>query len=615
MDDLEFGNALVSRGLMTADELRETLWERDRLQRQGQTLPQLWEFLVQKGFLSQGQVDDMLANMQKRVRFCEGCSVVVPVPRVTPEGERCSRCGGPLSLRNHNEVSGENMSQETITLLTKDMPSEVKVARGDPSRVLGKYVLVEEVGRGGAGVVFKAWDTVLGQYVALKLIRKVKEGTRINREDLIKDLLKEARNAVRLRHPHIVPIFDAGRFGEEFFISMDYIEGDSLLAHNRAAHERRRASVLYEDPPLYLGIMRDVAGAIHYAHTFPKPIVHCDLKPGNILLNTQGHSYLVDFGLAQPADVPEAALKGKGQVRGTPAYMAPEQLTGRTEDIGPWTDIYAFGAILFELMAGRQVFQGSAHEIVMKAMNQTAPPPLELMLKLDEVKRPEMAKLLLQAPKLDMLVSQCLSKAPEKRPQSAGLIADEMDPIIAALKPKPAAAATPPPEVPAAPTPELKEQITSFNLEEAFKEIGEPPQAYNPQDATALAEDGRLQAKCVEEFKDRMIERINAARPKVAKLQLLDRTVTNVELLRATRKMLVVFERGRSIEVIWAALRPAGLVGLAADVLKMTDPPDRLALGVYCVNAQLKEIARQFFASLRGTPYAGAADALMNRLV
>ncbi len=607
MDDAEFGNALVARGLVSDEELREAMWERDRRERLGGHPPFLWDLLIERGNLSRLQVDEILASMQKRSRFCAECNVAVPVPRVTHEGERCARCGGPVSWR----ALGARQTQDTMVLIQGKLPSDVELARSEASRCLGKYVLVEEAGKGGAGIVYKAWDLVLGQYVALKLVRKIKSD-KLSREDLIKDLLVEARNSIRLRHPNIVPVFDAGRFGEEFYICMEYVEGDPLAAHIRAAQARGRLSPLYEDAAQAMEMMRDVAMGIHYAHTFPKPIVHCDMKPGNILIDTRNHAYIVDFGLAQPADVPAQTGEGaKTHVRGTPAYMAPEQLTGKREDIGPWTDIYALGSILYELMAGRQVFDGTAYEMLHKAVNVKPTPPLEAAHKNGELKRDNTTLLLLQALKLDALAMQCLEKDRGKRPPSAKAIADELERMASVVRIRLTSEtqqAAPPARINAAP---IQDKVTRFDLEKAFQEIGDTEFPWDAGDLAAIATDQRRQLRCLEDFRARMVAKINAMRPKVAKLELLDGTVLpGVELLRATRKMVVAFHRGQSIELAWAALKPVQLVALAADVLKLGEPADRLALALYAINARLFEIAKAFLSSLDGTPLKPAADAL-----
>jgi serine/threonine protein kinase len=618
VDDLEFGNALVAKGMLSADELREAMWERQRAQRVGGTAPFLWDILIQKGFLSRVQVDEALAGMQKRSRFCGACNVIVAVPRITPQGERCGKCGGPVTWRSLEAKDAAEPKKDTMVMLGEGVPAEVRIARADPSLVLGKYVLVEEAGHGGAGVVFKAWDLVLGQYVALKLIRKLKEGARLSREDLIKDLLKEARNSIRLRHPNIVPVFDAGRINDEFFICMEFIEGDSLAAHMRAASARDRLSPLYEDPVRYLQLMRDVCSAIHYAHTFPNPIIHCDLKPGNILIEAGGRPYVVDFGLAQPADLPDSALaQMQGHVRGTPAYMSPEQLTGRVEDIGPWTDIYALGTILYELLTGRQVFKGTAYEMLLKVTRDEPVAPLQIIAQSRELGRDDTATLLVYGPKLEALALKCLSKAREKRPQSAMLVADELGKIISGLGQRRAAGTAsvsttattnvlPPP-----PEPAIDEQMTRLELEPLVEQIASDA-SWENGDLASLATDRARQVKCLEAFKDRIIERVNSERPKVPLLELLDRKVQNVELLRANRRMLVLFDQGQSVELYWPAIPPLTFVGLVADVLKMTqDPRDRLALGLYCLTARINDIGLQLLSTLRGTPLEPAAAGLM----
>jgi hypothetical protein len=306
-NDEGLAKLLRERGLLSPEEQTEA---DDAVKATGKSLA---DILVEKSILSAIQVQDALAALHHRVRFCVECRVPVYVTRLMTEGERCPRCLGPVQWHEESHVE-QIRDLESIVQLTKDeLPAEVQAARTLPGRLFGKYVLLDEVGKGGAGVVYKAWDTMLADYVALKFIREhggggkriagSREAIKARQEQIL-DLLQEARSALRLRHEHIVAVRDLGRIDQQFYIAMDYIEGRTLAEHVHAAQARGLPSPLYEDPSFYLGIVRDVANAIHYAHTFPKPIVHCDLKPGNILIGKNGTAFVMDFGLARALGAP-----------------------------------------------------------------------------------------------------------------------------------------------------------------------------------------------------------------------------------------------------------------------------------------------------------------------
>jgi eukaryotic-like serine/threonine-protein kinase len=227
-------------------------------------------------------------------------------------------------------------------------PSEAPdFAPGTVIRYFGEYELLEQVGMGGMGVVYKARQSKLKRIVALKLI---KSGALANPNDLQRFQV-EARAAARLSHPGIVPVHEVGVFQDQHFYTMEYVAGGSL-------------SRLYRDGPVAsrraADLVQQLALAMHYAHQ--NGIVHRDLKPANVLLTAEGQPRITDFGLAkliQPEDeTHEATLTETGQILGTAGYMSPEQAAGKTRLVGPPTDIYALGAVLYALLTSRAPFVG-----------------------------------------------------------------------------------------------------------------------------------------------------------------------------------------------------------------------------------------------------------------
>ncbi len=197
---------------------------------------------------------------------------------------------------------------------------------------LDRFILGEEIGRGGMGKVHRAWDPMLRRVVALKILL---------RDDPLQMMhfLREAQIQARVEHPNVCKVYEVGTFGDQPYIAMQYIEGETL-ARLRTALEA----------PEIVRIMAQVAAAVHAAHC--QGLIHRDIKPGNILLEPQdeGHykPYILDFGLAR--DLSNQDLNMSWGLVGTPAYMAPEQARG--EAIGPTADVYALGATLYSALTG-----------------------------------------------------------------------------------------------------------------------------------------------------------------------------------------------------------------------------------------------------------------------
>lgn len=267
---------------------------------------------------------------------------------------------------------------------------------------IGDYELIEEVGRGGMGVVFRARQISLDREVAVKMILR----GRLASDADLQRFLAEAAATARLVHPGIVPVYEVGDIEGRPFFSMQFIEGETLADRtSRGPLPQREAAKT----------IAEVARAVQFAHE--QGFVHRDLKPSNILLTQEGLTLITDFGLAKEfgADV---NLTRSGMLVGTPAYMSPEQAGGRKELLGPATDIYSMGSMLYFTLTGRPPFVAETPvEMVMLVIEQDPSPPRALRPSLDR--------------DLEMIVVRCLQKPIDLRYETAGDLADDLDAFLA----------------------------------------------------------------------------------------------------------------------------------------------------------------------------------------
>jgi tRNA A-37 threonylcarbamoyl transferase component Bud32/Leucine-rich repeat (LRR) protein len=215
-------------------------------------------------------------------------------------------------------------------------------------RRLGRFQLLRLLGAGSFGEVYLAQDPQLQRQVALKIARPHRLGDMADFERFF----REARAAAQFKHPHIVPVFEVGQEGKSPYIVSAFIEGESLAERL----ERQRYSI--KEAVVLIGQLAD---AVHYAHQ--KGVFHRDLKPGNVMIDSQGASHLMDFGLARRLEGEELQTQ-EGDVIGTPAYMSPEQARGEGHAVDARSDLYSLGVVLYELLAGRRPFSGSVFDVI-----------------------------------------------------------------------------------------------------------------------------------------------------------------------------------------------------------------------------------------------------------
>ena len=226
---------------------------------------------------------------------------------------------GFLKARQVTDLRGE------VAAADPALPEDALRATRDPRNLIGRYVVVAELGRGGMGIVHKAWDGDLRRYVALKVLSGP-----WGPEDLAR-FRREAQSAAALRHPNIITVYEISPSDECPYIALELIEGRTL--DGRKLPSRKAAE-----------LMIVIARAVNAAHQ--KGIIHRDLKPHNIMLDAEGSPRVMDFGLAKPV-LSSSQITMSGTVVGTPAYMAPEQAQGRAAEVGPRSDIFSLGALFY----------------------------------------------------------------------------------------------------------------------------------------------------------------------------------------------------------------------------------------------------------------------------
>jgi WD40 repeat protein/tRNA A-37 threonylcarbamoyl transferase component Bud32 len=264
-------------------------------------------------------------------------------------------------------------------------------------RRLGKYELVEEIGRGGMGVIFRAREPDLDRSVAIKMILS---GERASEAEIHR-FREEAMAAASLDHPGIVQVYDSGRLAGRWFLAMKLLEGGSLAGRLAGYLGKPREAAL---------LIESLAQAAHYAHQ--RGIIHRDLKPANILFDADGRPCITDFGLSKRLDAGVPKTRS-GLVVGTLAYMAPEQADGSRRALTTAVDIYGLGAILYELLTGSPPFAGDGSaELLGSILHQDPEAPSRLRRDLPR--------------DLDTICLKCLQKEPDRRYRSAGELADDL---------------------------------------------------------------------------------------------------------------------------------------------------------------------------------------------
>jgi serine/threonine protein kinase len=269
-------------------------------------------------------------------------------------------------------------------------PPEIAAALNDSERCLNQYVLVKEVGRGGMGTVWKAWDTKLARWVAVKFLN-------VDNETGLRRFEREAQLVAQLHHPNIAGIHEIGEAKESHFLVMDFIEGAPIGQEEIS---------LQSTVETFVKICR----AIQFAHD--RSIIHRDIKPGNILLRNDGEPFVTDFGLGKALKI-KSSLSLSGTVIGTPAFMSPEQALGDLDAIDTQSDVYSLGATLYTLVTHRTPFEGTNPSTVLLEVTTVDP------------KRPRSVDPRIP-PEIEAIILKAMEKKKADRYTSADAMADDL---------------------------------------------------------------------------------------------------------------------------------------------------------------------------------------------
>jgi predicted Ser/Thr protein kinase len=406
-EELRLLKLLLNSGRLSKANLDDALAHHRQLAAMGSET-RVVEVLMEKGYLTLTALEDAHRDLRVgatavrcgtckkaysilhydagRIYLCKSCTGELAPEGATPRP--AARAPAAVAAKAAAEPARDRSAESSGILQSVEVATDR----------IGRFGSLREIGRGGMGVVYKAWDEANQRWVALKVItdKHTLEGiTRFRRE---------VELSKALHHPNIVALHEFANVDGKHLISMQYIDGTTL-------------SGLRFSPRRAAGMISIVGHALQYAHS--RGIIHRDLKPQNIMVDRAGKPYLMDFGLARSTDNP-SHVTSVGTAMGTPAYMSPEQALGRSSRVDRRSDLYSLGAVLYSLVTGQPPFHGiSPMETLQFVVHDLPVPPSQ---KAPSVRGP-----------LEDLILKCMQKERNDRYQTAKLIADELERILPQL--------------------------------------------------------------------------------------------------------------------------------------------------------------------------------------
>ncbi len=406
------GRRLLDARRLTPEQLEACLSEQDR--RGGSTRVSLGAILVERGILTPRELAAQVPEQLPRRPSGSGPVPRAPLPAGTPAPMATplpylapgAAPHPPTRAVPPPQPPGSASGSARLAPVRPISDPAAAPAPGAPSRGgerIGRYAVVSELGRGGMGVVYRAWDAELGRDVAVKMILDPDRMGDRGRQRL----QREARAAASLRHPGIVSVHEVGEHEGRPYLVMDFVDG-------RPLDEAREQDGL--GPRRVAEIVRELAAALAHAHA--AGVVHRDVKPQNILVDRAGRAHLVDFGLAAQTLVGDDRLTRTGQLLGTPGYLAPEQARGDRGAVGPAADVFAVGGVLYWALTGEAPFAGeTVLEVLRRVLHEEPVPPRR--------RDPRVH------PDLETIALRCLEKDPARRYESAAVVEAELGRFLA----------------------------------------------------------------------------------------------------------------------------------------------------------------------------------------